>query len=78
MRTASAFHPLASAIDLPEAERRRIEWWREHPVRPGTRLVEARVREDVFSRFRTMEGFRVPRRTGWDCHGLPVEPAVEC
>ncbi|TDD04241.1 isoleucine--tRNA ligase [Saccharopolyspora terrae] len=102
MRSASPFHPLASAIDLPEAERRRIEWWREHRIfersleqtadgplwvfyegpptangTPGTHHVEARVFKDVFPRFRTMKGFRVPRRAGWDCHGLPVELAVE-
>ncbi len=44
---------------------------------PGTHHVEARVFKDVFPRFRTMKGFRVPRKAGWDCHGLPVELAVE-
>ena len=33
--------------------------------------------KDVIPRFRTMQGFRVPRRWGWDCHGLPVENEVE-
>jgi isoleucyl-tRNA synthetase len=45
--------------------------------RPGTHHVEARVFKDVFPRFRTMQGFRVGRKGGWDCHGLPVELAVE-
>ena len=45
--------------------------------RPGTHHVEARVFKDLFPRYRTMKGFRVPRRAGWDCHGLPVEIAVE-
>ncbi|MGH3853897.1 MAG: class I tRNA ligase family protein, partial [Pseudonocardiaceae bacterium] len=45
--------------------------------RPGTHHVEARVFKDVFPRFKTMRGFHVPRRAGWDCHGLPVEIAVE-
>ena len=45
--------------------------------RPGTHHVEARVFKDVFPRFKTMKGFSVPRRAGWDCHGLPVELAVE-
>ncbi|MQA83510.1 MAG: isoleucine--tRNA ligase [Streptosporangiales bacterium] len=44
---------------------------------PGTHHVEARVFKDVFPRFKTMKGFSVPRKAGWDCHGLPVEVAVE-
>jgi isoleucyl-tRNA synthetase len=44
---------------------------------PGTHHVEARVFKDVFPRFRTMRGYRVERKAGWDCHGLPVELAVE-
>ncbi|SDG59658.1 Isoleucyl-tRNA synthetase [Lentzea fradiae] len=44
---------------------------------PGTHHVEARVFKDIFPRFKTMKGFSVPRRAGWDCHGLPVELAVE-
>ncbi|MBS2965561.1 isoleucine--tRNA ligase [Actinocrinis puniceicyclus] len=44
---------------------------------PGTHHVEARVFKDVFPRYRTMKGYRVERRAGWDCHGLPVELAVE-
>ncbi|MCL9795451.1 isoleucine--tRNA ligase [Frankia sp. AgKG'84/4] len=45
--------------------------------RPGAHHVEARVFKDIFPRYRTMKGFHVPRRAGWDCHGLPVELAVE-
>jgi isoleucyl-tRNA synthetase len=44
---------------------------------PGAHHIEARVFKDVFPRFKTMQGFHVPRRAGWDCHGLPVEVAVE-
>jgi isoleucyl-tRNA synthetase len=44
---------------------------------PGAHHVEARVFKDVFPRYRTMRGYQVPRRAGWDCHGLPVELAVE-
>jgi isoleucyl-tRNA synthetase len=44
---------------------------------PGTHHVEARAFKDVFPRFKTMKGYRVERRAGWDCHGLPVELAVE-
>ena len=44
---------------------------------PGTHHVEARAFKDLFPRFKTMRGYSVPRRAGWDCHGLPVELAVE-
>ena len=44
---------------------------------PGAHHIEARVFKDVFPRFRTMRGRYVERRAGWDCHGLPVELAVE-
>ncbi|ABW14447.1 isoleucyl-tRNA synthetase [Parafrankia sp. EAN1pec] len=45
--------------------------------KPGAHHVEARVFKDLFPRYRTMKGYHVPRRAGWDCHGLPVELAVE-
>jgi len=45
--------------------------------KPGTHHVEARVFKDLFPRFKTMKGHHVERRAGWDCHGLPVELAVE-
>jgi isoleucyl-tRNA synthetase len=44
---------------------------------PGVHHVEARVFKDLFTRFKAMQGFYVPRQGGWDCHGLPVEVAVE-
>jgi len=44
---------------------------------PGAHHVEARAFKDVFPRYRTMKGYHVPRRAGWDCHGLPVELSVE-
>jgi isoleucyl-tRNA synthetase len=44
---------------------------------PGAHHIEARVFKDVFPRFRTMRGYHVARKGGWDCHGLPVELAVE-
>ena len=44
---------------------------------PGAHHIEARVFKDVFPRHRTMKGFHVERKAGWDCHGLPVELAVE-
>ncbi len=44
---------------------------------PGLHHVWARVYKDLFCRFRTMDGAYVPRRAGWDTHGLPVEVEVE-
>jgi len=45
--------------------------------KPGTHHIEARVFKDLFPRFQTMKGNQVIRKAGWDCHGLPVEIAVE-
>jgi isoleucyl-tRNA synthetase len=45
--------------------------------KPGSHHVLARVFKDVYPRYKTMCGFRVPRKAGWDCHGLPVELEVE-
>ncbi len=45
--------------------------------RPGLHHVWARVYKDLFCRYKTMRGFAVPRRAGWDTHGLPVEVEVE-
>jgi len=45
--------------------------------RPGLHHVWARVFKDLYPRFQTMRGKQVPRKGGWDCHGLPVELEVE-
>jgi isoleucyl-tRNA synthetase len=45
--------------------------------RPGLHHVWARVYKDLFCRYRTMRGYQVARRAGWDTHGLPVEVEVE-
>jgi isoleucyl-tRNA synthetase len=44
---------------------------------PGIHHVMARTIKDVFCRYKTMQGFQVKRKAGWDTHGLPVELAVE-
>ncbi|PIT91948.1 isoleucine--tRNA ligase, partial [Candidatus Jorgensenbacteria bacterium CG10_big_fil_rev_8_21_14_0_10_54_38] len=44
---------------------------------PGIHHVLARVFKDVVLRYKTMRGFHVPRKGGWDTHGLPVEIEVE-
>ncbi|NMO51878.1 isoleucine--tRNA ligase [Actinoplanes sp. TBRC 11911] len=65
-----------------EQSRGRPEWvFYEGPPTangmPGAHHIEARVFKDVFPRYRTMKGYHVARKAGWDCHGLPVELAVE-
>lgn len=44
---------------------------------PGIHHVLARAIKDTFNRYKTMQGFRVHRKAGWDTHGLPVELGVE-
>jgi isoleucyl-tRNA synthetase len=44
---------------------------------PGLHHLEARTFKDIICKFRYMNGFSVPRKGGWDCHGLPVEVQVE-
>jgi len=44
---------------------------------PGAHHVLSRIFKDIFPRYKTMRGYRVPRKAGWDCHGLPVELEVE-
>ena len=44
---------------------------------PGIHHVMARTIKDIFCRFKTLEGYQVKRKAGWDTHGLPIELAVE-
>ena len=44
---------------------------------PGIHHVLARSIKDTFNRYKTMQGFQVKRKAGWDTHGLPVEINVE-
>jgi isoleucyl-tRNA synthetase len=44
---------------------------------PGAHHVLSRVFKDIYPRYKTMRGYLVERKGGWDCHGLPVEIAVE-
>ena len=44
---------------------------------PGIHHVIARTIKDLFCRYKTLKGFHVNRKAGWDTHGLPVELAVE-
>ncbi len=45
--------------------------------KPGIHHVMARTIKDIFCRYKTMKGFHVKRKAGWDTHGLPVELGVE-
>ena len=44
---------------------------------PGIHHVMARTIKDIFCRYKTMKGYQVKRKAGWDTHGLPVELSVE-
>src|SRR5574343_794670 len=44
---------------------------------PGIHHVMARAIKDVFCRYKTLQGYRVERKGGWDTHGLPIELQVE-
>ena len=44
---------------------------------PGIHHVMARAIKDIFCRYKTLQGFQVNRKAGWDTHGLPVELGVE-
>ena len=46
-------------------------------ARPGIHHVLTRVFKDLIPRYKTMQGYRVPRKAGWDTHGLPVELEIE-
>lgn len=46
-------------------------------ARPGTHHMIGRAFKDVIPRYKAMQGYHVPRRAGWDTHGLPVEIEVE-
>ena len=45
--------------------------------KPGIHHVLARSFKDIYPRYKTMQGFHVPRKAGWDTHGLPVEHEIE-
>ena len=45
--------------------------------KPGSHHVLARVFKDIYPRYKSMCGYDVPRKGGWDCHGLPVELEIE-
>lgn len=70
----------AKSIDPARATRGPFVFFEGPPTangKPGIHHVLARAFKDVIPRFKTMQGHVVPRKAGWDCHGLPVEVEVE-
>ena len=67
------------SLDLREG-RPRFVFYEGPPTangKPATHHILARAFKDLFGRYKTMKGFYVERKAGWDCHGLPVEIEVE-
>jgi len=66
---------------LEQSEGRPLYTWNEGPPtangKPGIHHVLARSFKDLYPRYKTMRGYHVPRKAGWDTHGLPVEHEVE-
>jgi len=61
-------------------ENRRFTFYEGPPTangKPGIHHVISRIMKDSICRYRTMQGYRVERKAGWDTHGLPVEIEVE-
>ena len=67
----------AVAKDAPKGEYVFYEGPPTANGKPGIHHVISRCYKDLFPRFKTMQGYRVPRKGGWDTHGLPVELEVE-
>ena len=66
---------------LKQSEGRPLFTFNEGPPtangKPGIHHVLARAFKDAFPRYKTMRGYHVPRKAGWDTHGLPVEHEIE-
>ena len=68
------------SVDPARARRGSFVFFEGPPTangKPGIHHVLARAFKDVIPRYKTMQGYVVPRKAGWDCHGLPVEVEVE-
>jgi isoleucyl-tRNA synthetase len=80
-QTEQVFQKSLAAVDPVTGQRKPTFVFYEGPPtangKPGIHHVLARGFKDVVPRYKTMRGYRVPRKAGWDCHGLPVEVEVE-
>jgi len=68
------------SLTLRQARGKKFVFFEGPPTangKPGIHHVLARVFKDIILRYKTMAGFFVPRRAGWDTHGLPVEIEIE-
>ena len=69
-----------SVSSRPEDKHERFVFYEGPPSangKPGIHHVLSRTIKDLFCRFKTLQGYRVERKAGWDTHGLPVELNVE-
>jgi isoleucyl-tRNA synthetase len=80
-QTSSVFEESLAELDPQTGKPKPLFVFYEGPPtangKPGIHHVLARAFKDVIPRYKTMRGYRVPRKAGWDCHGLPVEVEVE-
>ncbi|RJQ29459.1 isoleucine--tRNA ligase [Candidatus Parcubacteria bacterium] len=78
--SALASPRLRRASKATAGERKTFVFFEGPPTangKPGIHHVLARAFKDLIPRYKTMQGFQVPRKGGWDTHGLPVELEVE-
>ncbi|MBI2010899.1 MAG: class I tRNA ligase family protein [Candidatus Colwellbacteria bacterium] len=71
-------HIFEKSLDRPK--RKAFHFYEGPPYAnglPGIHHVLSRVFKDIILRYKTMQGYFVPRKAGWDTHGLPIELAVE-
>ena len=72
---------IKDSIKEPKEKDKKIFSFLEGPptanAPPGLHHLEVRAFKDIVCRYKQMQGFKVPRKGGWDCHGLPVEVQVE-
>jgi isoleucyl-tRNA synthetase len=69
-----------ASLQQPDKSKKIFSWLEGPPTAnapPALHHVEARTYKDIVLRFKHMQGYHVPRKGGWDCHGLPVEVQVE-
>jgi len=64
-----------------DAKRKKLFSFLEGPptanAPPALHHLEVRTYKDIINKFKYMQGYNVPRKAGWDCHGLPVEVQIE-
>lgn len=68
------------SLTLRQAQGKKFVFYEGPPSangRPGIHHILSRVYKDIICRYKTMAGFYVPRKAGWDTHGLPIELQVE-